>query len=174
MVRVVTPAEIAVELLYRHELDGVDAECLQIIQLSLGSCQILGLGEVAQQQLVNHKVVLVFNLEVFVFPVVFRSVDLECRNKCFCSFRERRATGDVLIIPLVIYNFGIRVAETQIAVCISTHAILEPVLFVRVETAQGNPPAVRILVALHRSLRYALPVVPVTDYVAIAGVSPVV
>ena len=43
MVRVVAPAEVSVEFLDRHQLNCVDTKSLQIIQLSLGARQILGL-----------------------------------------------------------------------------------------------------------------------------------
>ena len=44
---VVAPAVVAVELLHRHQLDGVDAQCLQIVEAGKRSLQVLGGGEVA-------------------------------------------------------------------------------------------------------------------------------
>ena len=108
------------------------------------------------------------------FPIVFRSVNLECGYKSLGFCRERIASRNVLVIPLVINNFSIWVAQTQIAVCISADTILELVFFIWIETAEGNPPAVIVFVSLHSPFRHALPVVPVTDNVAITGVSSVV
>ena len=44
---VVAPAVVAVELLHRHQLDGVDAQRLQVVEAGKCPLQVLGGGEVA-------------------------------------------------------------------------------------------------------------------------------
>ena len=70
VVRVVSPAEVAVEFLYRHELHGVHTEVLDVVELRHGSFYVLRLGEVAEKHLVDHKVMLVLDPEVRMLPAV--------------------------------------------------------------------------------------------------------
>ena len=64
MVRVVSPAVVSVKFLYRHKLDGIHAEVLDIVETLHCTCDILRSREVAEKHLIDHEVVLVLHLEV--------------------------------------------------------------------------------------------------------------
>ena len=64
VVRVVSPAVVAVKFLYRHELDGIYAEVLDIVETLHSACDVLRSSEVTEKHLIDHEVVLVLHLEV--------------------------------------------------------------------------------------------------------------
>ena len=76
-VGVVAPGDVAVELVDRQQLNGVDAEIFQITEpvvRLVDSTVALGLtlraGEVAQQHLIDHKVLLIRGGKALALPVI--------------------------------------------------------------------------------------------------------
>ena len=117
--------------------------------------------------LVDHEVVLVLHLEVLMLPRILRSVDLESGNELLCACRERWNALDVLVVPLVVYDLCVRVAEVCVIACSIAETILETVLLVRVKAIKGDPPAVLRTVKVHGTLSNSFPIVPVTYDVAV-------
>ena len=111
VIRIISPAEVAVELLNRHELNCVHAEILDVVELGHGTLDILRCCEVTEEHLIDHEVILILNLEVLMLPCILRLVDLERGNKLLCSFRECRNTCNVLVVPLVVNDLCIRIAD---------------------------------------------------------------
>ena len=173
MVRIVSPAEVAVEFLNRHKLYRIDPELLEIVQLCLGSGQVAGFGEISEQEFIYDEIVLVFDFETVVLPAVFRPFHTEGGNQGFGSFRELAHSLNILVVPLVIDYLGVRVANTDVTSRWRSETILEAVFGARVQTADGSPPASGALVTLHRSLRDPLPAIPVTYHVAVVVAGPV-
>jgi hypothetical protein len=58
------------------------------------------------------------------------------------SLRERRNSRYVLVIPLIVYYFGVWVADVCIRAGSVAQAILEAVFLRRVEIAESNPSAI--------------------------------
>ena len=100
-------------------------------------------------------------------PAVSRSVDLERRNKLLCTCWECRYTGYVLVIPLVVHDLCIRVADTDIRRRLIAQTVLESVFLVSIEAVESDPPAACLVVTLHRAFLHTLPLVPVAYDVAI-------
>ena len=78
MVRIVSPAEIAVKLLDRHELHGCHSKVLDVVELRHCTCDVLRSGEVTEKHLIDHQVILILYLEILMLPRVCRLVDPEC------------------------------------------------------------------------------------------------
>ena len=74
---IVTPAEVAVKFLDRHELDGIHAEILYMIQSVHHTLEILCSREISDKKLIYHQIVIILDLEVRVFPVVSLLIDPE-------------------------------------------------------------------------------------------------
>ena len=100
-------------------------------------------------------------------PAVLRSVDLERRHKLSCTFRECRDTVDILVVPLVVDDLGIRVADTDIRRRLIAQTVLESVFLVSIEAFESDPPAACLVVTFHSAFLHAFPIVPVTYDVAI-------
>ena len=81
----ISPAVVSVELLDRHELDGIHSEGLEVIKLTESgldaSLSICIVGKVTDKKLIDDKVVLIFDIIILDFPVVDIPVDLECRHE---------------------------------------------------------------------------------------------
>ena len=142
VVRVVAPAEVTVKLLDRHKLHSIDTKLVDIVQLLESSRNVLRLCEIPQKHLINDKVIPVLNLIVRYLPCIFIPVDAEGRNMALSSLRERRSARYVLVIPLIVYYFGVWVADVCIRAGSVAQAILEAVFLRRVEIAESNPPAI--------------------------------
>ncbi len=70
VVRVVSPAEIAVKLLHRHKFDRIHTKVLDIVELSHSSLDILRCGKVTEKHFIDHEVVPVLDLEILMLPAV--------------------------------------------------------------------------------------------------------
>ena len=161
VVRIVAPADVAVEFLDWHKLDCCDSEILQIVHLCHSTLDVSGLGEVTEKELVDYKVVLVGNLEVVVLPVIDRLIDLECGNEALCSGWELRNSGDVLVVPLVIDNLSVRVTHLD-GLSVSDEEVFKTVFLADIESfnvvaAELDPPASLVVVSLHRVLVHTGP-----------------
>ena len=167
VVRIISPAEVTIEFLDRHELNSCHAKILNIVKLFHCTCDILTLREIAEKHLIDHKVVLILYLEILMLPSILRSIDLEGRDKRLCTLRECRHTVNILVIPLIVDNFRIWITDEGIGTRSIAETILETVFLVCIEAIQGNPPAELRTIPEHRTLSLALPAIPITDDVAI-------
>ena len=98
VVRVISPAEVTVKLLDRHQLHSGHSEIGDIVQLRHRSSDILCLREIAEMHLIYHKVILVSHLEILMLPRIFRIVDLESRDILSCIFRKLGSSFDITVI----------------------------------------------------------------------------
>ena len=75
--RVVAPAVVSIELIDRHEFDGIDSQSVQIIQRIQDGLVVPFFGEVANQQFVNHQRRFVWTFEILVGPFKVRCTGLQ-------------------------------------------------------------------------------------------------
>ena len=105
-------------------------------------------------------------------PVIDRLIDLECGNEALCSGWELRNSCYVFVVPLVIDDFCERVTHLE-SLAVPGQEVLETVFLVRVDAADGGPPATCSLVAFHSIVGLTLPVAEITHCVAIVAVTAI-
>ncbi|MPM63754.1 hypothetical protein SDC9_110637 [bioreactor metagenome] len=169
---VIAPTIVSVELLYWHQLNGIYAQRLQIIQLRHRPAEITALCEIAQQQFIDYQIVAQRFFEVCHLPVVILFLNPEYRNHSDGSFRVHfvlriGAGGYVLVVGRVEYLAGVGVGHTDGVPACVTQVVLEGILFRRLEAGEGDPPAAGVIIANH--LRFVViaqrPVVEVSYHI---------
>ncbi|MPM53696.1 hypothetical protein SDC9_100465 [bioreactor metagenome] len=78
--RIIAPAVVPVELLYRHQFNSVYAEIFQIVQFLNGSVNISLFCKISQQQFVNNQIIGCRSFKVCNLPVISIGLDFENRN----------------------------------------------------------------------------------------------
>lgn len=116
--RIVSPTVVSVELLHRHQLDGIEAQTFQIPYLLHRPVQVACSSEVAQQQFVDHQVLFIGYPEVFDLPVISILPYLEHRSNADSPRRilfrigiGRR--GNVFIIIRIEYLTAVSIGQTK-------------------------------------------------------------
>ena len=117
-VRIVSPRIVAVKLLDRHQFNSVNAEALDIVETCSSGFDGLLVGEVANQEFVNHQVVAVSTVKVLHLPAVgigrlkhcnWESAEL---RRVFLEVRINRL-GNPFVAPWVENHGCVRVGHIE-------------------------------------------------------------
>ena len=150
--RVVTPAQVALELAHRHELDGVEPHVLQVIQPVDDVLKRLGLVEIAHQRFIDDEAVGGRALEILVCPTKLR---LHCLEHGLLPIGlprgvrwhvRIRGRGDVLVLPRVEHQRAVGVSDFQVSVAQEVVAVLD----VRIQVVQLHPVQVPVGALAHQ------------------------
>ena len=128
--RVVAPAVVAVELIDRHELQGLHAEAFQVIQGVFDECECSLFRPVPHQQFVDDQIFLVGSHKILVGPIKVRFA--WCQNPHGAGRDVGRVGRHVgvrglrnpRVVPLVQDDFGIGVGHPNV---VGQDVVLVPV-----------------------------------------------
>ena len=102
----VSPAVVTIEFLHRHELDDIHSEFVEIVEVFHRCLEVAFpisvIGKVTKEKLVDNKIILVFYLIISDFPIIFRTIYLECRDKSRGRIATAEARIDVALDPFVV------------------------------------------------------------------------
>ena len=151
--RVVSPAVIAIELVYRHEFQSLDTQILKIVQAVFNELQRSFFGKVAHEEFVNHKVFLIGPDKVGVAPVKCLLPRCENahrprseisgirRNVWIRRFRNPR------IVPLVQDDLGIGICHADV---VRKNVVLVTIVFARIQICQLEPKRFPVTSVIHQ------------------------
>ena len=171
----IAPAVVSVELLHRHQFDGIDSESFEIVKLAHGSLYaaltVCIVSKVTHQQFIYYKVILVLDVIVLNLPVILVAVDLERRHETVVPsvvgvailLRKVRICRRryPLIVAAVIQDLCIWVECRHRHIAAVAELVLELILLVRVQSCESDPPAAALVIITERLLRLAAVAPPV-------------
>ncbi len=160
---VVPPAAVTLELIHRHQLDGIHPKPHQIIKCIPYRFKVVLLHEVAHQHLIDDERVCFRGRKTAVLPHVFRRHGLEDRDqpvsKAVGVRFQIRISGllNPLVVPRVKHLGGIWIGDPQRLI----YQVLEPVLHIRIEPRHLQPVPVAVRASLHETLAAVSPVIEI-------------
>ena len=171
----IAPAVVSVELLHRHQFDGIDSKGLEIVKLTHGSLDaalaVCIVSKVTHQEFIYYKVILVLDVIVLNLPVILVAVDLERRHEAVVPsvvgvaillrkiwICRRR---NPLVVAAVIQDLGVWVECRHGHIAAVAELVLELILIVRVQSRESDPPAAALVIITKRLLRLAAVAPPV-------------
>ena len=164
---VVSPAVIPIKLVDGHELEGLHAQCFQVIKRVLNEFQRAFLRPVAHQQFVDHEVLLVRPFKVLVRPYKLRF------SRRQNAHRPRRFVGGVGqevgvgrfwnpgVVPLVQDDLRVGVGHPDV---VGEDLVLVTVRFAWRQSANLQPERFAISCGMHHAGLTDAPVVPVAHH----------
>ena len=150
----ITPIVVAVKLTYRHQLNGIHTQVLDIIQTLHQSFERTAFCIIVNPQLIDNQVVLVRTLKIErgIRPLESRFAGLDNRHITVCSggiIQQIRVDFLRLILVIWVQHFlRVQIGNLFLHTIGTLHGVLEAILLTGLQARQGNPEIVSVLVQL--------------------------